>query len=87
MSTIPDHLGTVEFGHARAVSSTRSPLCVAAELHLLLDYHAAMSTLPHAGISDDNVHPSSFVEIQDTRAAVFTSRGCGTGTTCATLPC
>lgn len=75
VSTIPDHLGTAEFT-ARSREYNGIIRRVAADMHLpLLDYHAAMSTLPHAGISDDNVHPSSFVENGDTRAAVFTPAG------------
>lgn len=75
VSTIPDHLGTAEFT-ARSREYNSIIRRVAGQLNLpLLDYHAALSSLPHAGISDDNVHPSSFVENNDTRAAVFTPAG------------
>ena len=48
----------------------------AAARHLpLIDYHAALAGVPSEGISDDNVHPSVFVEGGDTRAAVFTPAG------------
>jgi hypothetical protein len=53
---------------------------VASSLHIpLLDYHAALASLPNAGLSDDNIHPSAYVENGDTRAGVFTPAGLRNG--------
>ncbi len=41
----------------------------------LIDYHAALVGLPNAGLCEDNIHPSVFVENGDSRAGVFTSAG------------
>ncbi|MFO0653433.1 MAG: SGNH/GDSL hydrolase family protein [Polyangiales bacterium] len=75
LSTIPDHRGTPAFtARSREVNAVIAR--VARELHLpLLDYHAALAPLPNAGLCEDNIHPSAFVENGDTRAGVFTPAG------------
>jgi hypothetical protein len=75
LSTIPDHRGTPEFT-ARSRAFNGIIRRVATALHIpLLDYHAALAALPNAGLSDDNIHPSAYVENGDTRAGVFTPAG------------
>lgn len=75
LSTIPDHRGSAGFtARSREVNAVIAR--VARELHLpLLDYHAALAGLPNAGLCEDNIHPSAFVENGDTRAGVFTPAG------------
>lgn len=75
VSTIPEHRGSPEFtARSREVNAVIAR--VARELHLpLLDYHAALAGLPNAGLSEDNIHPSAFVDGSDTRAGVFTPAG------------
>jgi len=79
VSTIPDHRGTAEFT-ARSRAFNGIIRRVAAALHIpLLDYHTALASLPNAGLSDDNIHPSAYVENGDTRAGVFTPAGLRNG--------
>jgi hypothetical protein len=79
LSTIPDHRGTPEFT-ARSRAFNGIIRRVASSLHIpLLDYHAALASLPNAGLSDDNIHPSAYVENGDTRAGVFTPAGLRNG--------
>lgn len=75
VSTIPDHRGTAAYtARSREINAVIRRL--SAELHLpLLDYHAALTSLPNAGLCEDNIHPSAYVEGGDTRAAVFTAAG------------
>jgi len=79
LSTIPDHRGTAEFT-ARSRAFNGIIRRVAASLHIpLLDYHAALASLPNAGLCDDNIHPSAYVDNGDTRAGVFTPAGLRNG--------
>lgn len=79
VSTIPEHRGSPEFT-ARSAQVDARIRAVASELALpLVDYRLVMSPLRNAGISDDNVHPSVFVDNGDTRAAVFTEAGLAAG--------
>jgi len=75
LSTIPEHHGSdAARAEARAINGRIRALAAARHLPLI-DYHAAMASLPSEGVSDDLVHPSVFVDHGDTRAAVFTAEG------------
>ena len=75
LSTIPSHHGS-DVARAEAEAINGRIRALAAARHLpLVDFSAAMTTLPMEGISDDRVHPSVFVDRGDTRAAVFTDDG------------
>lgn len=75
LSTIPEHHGSdAARAEARAINGRIRALAAARHLPLI-DYHAAMASLPSEGISDDRVHPTVFVDNGDTRAAVFTPEG------------
>lgn len=79
LSTIPEHRGSREFT-ARSAEIDARIRTVARELALpLVDYRAVMAPLPNAGLSDDGVHPSVYVDRGDTRAAVFTAAGLAFG--------
>lgn len=75
VSTIPSHRGS-DAAHAAGLAINERIRAAAAARHLpLIDYHAALAAVPSEGVSDDNVHPSVFVDHGDTRAAVFTADG------------
>jgi hypothetical protein len=58
LSTIPERRDSREFG-ARVPSFNRAIRALALAHNLpLVDYHAAMATLPDAGLSADGIHPS-----------------------------
>ncbi len=79
VSTIPEHRGSAEFT-ARSAEVDARVRAVARELALpLVDYRMVMAPLRNAGISDDNVHPTVYVDNGDTRAAVFTEAGLAAG--------
>lgn len=73
LSTIPEQRSNpraLERGHQINDVIRRT----AAARHLpLIDYNLALASLPNAGLSDDNIHPSVFVDQGDSKAGVFTA--------------
>ncbi len=75
LSTIPE-LRSSPAGEARARQINAVIRQTATARHLpLIDYHAALAGLPNQGLSEDNIHPSAYVEAGDTKAAVLTPAG------------
>jgi len=75
LSTIPELRSSPAAGlRAREINGVIRR--VAATRHLpLIDYHAALADVPQQGVSDDNIHPSAYVEAGDTKAGVLTPAG------------
>lgn len=79
LSTIPDQQSSAP---SRALGATINTVIrrAASEGHLpLIDYWAALQPLPNHGLCDDNIHPSCFVQGQDTRSGDFTPAGLRNG--------
>lgn len=72
LSTIPDQK-TSESAGRLGLQLNEVVRRLADEKHLpLVDYWGALQGLPNNGLSDDNIHPSVYVERGDTKAATFT---------------
>lgn len=75
LSTIPELRSSPAAG-LRAQQINGVIRQTAAARHLpLIDYHAALAGIPNQGLSDDNIHPSAYVENNDTKAGVLTPAG------------